>query len=1498
MAEDLKFDVSATNRASGEFTEIAGRLVELARQLRSLDGRTARTKVELTGDAAANAAVVKLGGLLRALPRSTSTKVHVDVDKDTPSRLSAIGAAATRVGSVTAAAAAGVTKLRNAAKAIVDPASLPAVERFSDAIATRFHRAVDIAEVGVGKLRTGLRGLATGLAALGAANSATQVVGGLAVSVAQLSGSALLLPAALLAGAAAAVTWKTAFAGFGDAVKAKDAKAFAEATKDMAPAAVASATAVRGLKTEWLGVQKAVQTRAFAGVAAEVKALGATYLPVLRGGLSGIAGQLNGMVVAGSAAARSVAGVGAVRTILGNTDTALGRMRGTLASVVTGFLTLGGAGSAWLPRLAAGIDAAAAKFAAWSTRITTDGTFDRWVRAAGAAFSQFGQLLGNLAAIGGTVFTALDMGGVGLLATLAGLTGQLRTFLQSAQGSAALQALARTLQVTGAALSGVFAAALRVVGPLLVTLAPLVQAFATAVGAHLVTVIGVAAPLLQRLAQALAEHPELLLAIARAAAAVVLGFGPMVAIIGVAASVLKGLLLARLVGLAMAQLGLGGTLLATMLRGLVSPLSLVRDLLPLIARAVGGLGTSLLLATGPIGALIIAFAALYASSSQFRAAVADVAGTIGRLFVQALRDAGTIIEATITALQRIGAVFSPITDGVGQLGSAVASLFGPLGRLVSGALSGLFDLLGKLPGAALAAAAAFLAFGRVAPLLTAASAALAGMSSRLLAVQSASGVVTAGTTAAGVATGKFATLLGRLAGALPLIGVALIGLGFAYDAVTTSADEAATAVVRGEQSISAARAEAADSTEKQSRALGRFAEVQRNAKTPTDDLNESLKQQEAALSPLELAHSKVEQARKTYNDVLAEGGPSSAAQAAAAALAGAENDLEAAQRSAAEAGKDHNDKLRDQVSAAQSLLGSMLQLDDALARVAESEKGVTEAVKEHGAGSVEAADATRDYVQAADQAAQAAQRQVTANATARRSEDAAGEGARAYGATLLQLAANASGPAQQALLGYIAKLDNASLSALSAGAETSGFATQVLTLPDGRTVTIAVDPETGKIVSTQQLLDSMVTQKTIVIDGDTVPVDSALQRVLAAIGLGNGTVTISGETMPATQALQTLLQQVDLSQAQVTILGQSMPAQQVLDAYLAAVNSGSGTVTVNGQSAPAGAVLAALLSGIDSSVGTMTIDGNPAAAQAKLQATLAGVNSAHGTMTIDGNPTLANGKTTAAVRFADGSKGTITIDGNQTPANGKINATVTYANGRTGIIQVNANAAAANAAIDNAARNRTSTITVKYRTDAQQTSHIKQGGKTLAGGGVIGYAGGGIVPAPRSGVTPVHAAAGLVLPGYTPGRDSVPAVLSPGEAVLVPELVRMIGARHIIAANRAASGRQATTVGHVPVSIRAGTATAAARGGRVDLAAAIRASFAQLRTRPAAGGRIDMGPIVAELRAVRGELRGLTPRDSAVVAALDRLERTVTGSVAPAARAQDSRRAAGLGAWP
>lgn len=57
-------------------------------------------------------------------------------------------------------------------------------------------------------------------------------------------------------------------------------------------------------------------------------------------------------------------------------------------------------------------------------------------------------------------------------------------------------------------------------------------------------------------------------------------------------------------------------------------------------------------------------------------------------------------------------------------------------------------------------------------------------------------------------------------------------------------------------------------------------------------------------------------------------------------------------------------------------------------------------------------------------------------------------------------------------------------------------------------------------------------------------------------------------------------------------------------------------------------------------------------------------------------------------------------------------------------------------------------------------------------------------------------ATGGVVPGYAPGQDTVPAMLSPGEGVLVPEAVQAIGPGTVLALNAKYGGGRASSPGH------------------------------------------------------------------------------------------------------
>ena len=63
--------------------------------------------------------------------------------------------------------------------------------------------------------------------------------------------------------------------------------------------------------------------------------------------------------------------------------------------------------------------------------------------------------------------------------------------------------------------------------------------------------------------------------------------------------------------------------------------------------------------------------------------------------------------------------------------------------------------------------------------------------------------------------------------------------------------------------------------------------------------------------------------------------------------------------------------------------------------------------------------------------------------------------------------------------------------------------------------------------------------------------------------------------------------------------------------------------------------------------------------------------------------------------------------------------------------------------------------------------------------------------------TKFQVAGGGVLPGYAPGRDTVAAMLSPGEGILVPEAVQAIGPKNVMAINHMySSGRTPGSPGH------------------------------------------------------------------------------------------------------
>ena len=140
--------------------------------------------------------------------------------------------------------------------------------------------------VKVGAMLDGVSMAAQGIGALGTA--AIAAGNGLAM----MSGAALPLPALFAGVAQGAIVGKMAFSGMGDAVSALasgDYKKFGEATKDMAPAMVASAKAMGEFGQKMKPVTKEIQGIVWEGFAAQITKLGNNIFPALRKSLLGTA---------------------------------------------------------------------------------------------------------------------------------------------------------------------------------------------------------------------------------------------------------------------------------------------------------------------------------------------------------------------------------------------------------------------------------------------------------------------------------------------------------------------------------------------------------------------------------------------------------------------------------------------------------------------------------------------------------------------------------------------------------------------------------------------------------------------------------------------------------------------------------------------------------------------------------------------------------------------------------------------------------------------------------------------------------------------------------------------------------------------------------------------------------------------------------------------------------------------------------------------------------
>lgn len=255
---------------------------------------------------------------------------------------------------------------------------------------------------------------------------------------------------ALLPGAAsfAAVAIGTLSIGFHDLTRAIGPRDTASQIKTaelemsrLGEEAQKLAHTVIDLKDEWNGLKKEVQDHLFEGLAKTFKDLAQQWMPMLERGFSGMADQFNLIADNMAVFLRDARTMDDVTRLFSMFEETLHQLAPSFANLSSAFLDLSVVGASFLPTLAAGFTDLTERFKNFIAQARESGDLSLWMAQGIVTIQELGTSLGNLGSSLAAVFEASRSSGAAFSETLMRLTGELKAFLQSAQGQSGMIAL-------------------------------------------------------------------------------------------------------------------------------------------------------------------------------------------------------------------------------------------------------------------------------------------------------------------------------------------------------------------------------------------------------------------------------------------------------------------------------------------------------------------------------------------------------------------------------------------------------------------------------------------------------------------------------------------------------------------------------------------------------------------------------------------------------------------------------------------------------------------------------------------------------------------------------------------------------------------------------------------------------------------------------------------------------------------------------------------------
>lgn len=247
-----------------------------------------------------------------------------------------------------------------------------------------------------------------------------------AADLSKLLGGLALVPNVAGGAAAAFVTLKLAFSGFGAAVKAGfsgDMTKFQQALAGLAPAAQAAARAVVGLKDPLDALKNTAQEAFFGPLVDQINQFGKTLSsgPVADG-VRELSKDLGEAAAAIAKVANSSFGQSGFQSLAQGLGDLVKAASPGLTAFFTSLMDVVGYLTPLMQQLGQWIGNVAAQFGAWLDESAASGRLTAWAQQAGQAFQQIGAIIGNLV----QGFAALFLG-------IGKLQGQGGSFLDTLQ---------------------------------------------------------------------------------------------------------------------------------------------------------------------------------------------------------------------------------------------------------------------------------------------------------------------------------------------------------------------------------------------------------------------------------------------------------------------------------------------------------------------------------------------------------------------------------------------------------------------------------------------------------------------------------------------------------------------------------------------------------------------------------------------------------------------------------------------------------------------------------------------------------------------------------------------------------------------------------------------------------------------------------------------------------------------------------------------------------